>query len=122
MFPAGAPGIAILLLRVSVAMAFIDGSPEVWKSTIGVLICIVFGVLSVFLCLGVLTPVASTICCAIELTQLFLMGPADRRFLLLSSLNAAAIALLGPGAYSIDARLFGRRVITFPPTDTSHRR
>jgi hypothetical protein len=122
MFPAGAPGIALLLLRVSVAMALIEGAPDVWKSIIGVLICIGLGALSVLLCLGLLTPVASTICCAIELTQLFLVGPADRRFLLLSSVNAAAIALLGPGAYSIDARLFGRRVITFPPTDASGRR
>jgi uncharacterized membrane protein YphA (DoxX/SURF4 family) len=32
---------------------------------------------------------------------------------------AAAIALLGPGAYSIDARLFGRReiIIPRPPAD-----
>jgi len=121
MFPAGAPGIALLLLRVSVAMALIEGGPGVWKPTIGVLICIVFGVLSVLMCLGVMTPVAATVSCAIELTQLFIIGPADRRFMLLSSLNAAAIALLGPGAYSIDARLFGRRVITFPPTDASDR-
>ncbi len=29
----------------------------------------------------------------------------------LQALNAAALAILGAGAYSIDARLFGRRVI-----------
>ncbi|HEX3543577.1 MAG TPA: hypothetical protein VHT31_03545 [Candidatus Acidoferrum sp.] len=28
---------------------------------------------------------------------------------------AAAIALLGPGAFSLDARLFGRREILIPP-------
>jgi len=27
---------------------------------------------------------------------------------------AAAVVLLGPGALSLDARLFGRREITFP--------
>jgi len=32
---------------------------------------------------------------------------------------AAGLALLGPGAFSIDARLFGRREIFIPAQDTS---
>jgi hypothetical protein len=32
---------------------------------------------------------------------------------------AIALALLGPGAYSIDARIFGRRVIILPPDDNT---
>jgi uncharacterized membrane protein YphA (DoxX/SURF4 family) len=32
---------------------------------------------------------------------------------------AAAIILLGPGAFSVDARLFGRREIIIPPTSHS---
>lgn len=34
---------------------------------------------------------------------------------------AAGLALLGPGAFSIDARLFGRREIFIPAQDTSDR-
>jgi hypothetical protein len=34
--------------------------------------------------------------------------------LLGQSIDAMALALLGPGAYSIDARLFGRATITLP--------
>lgn len=30
-------------------------------------------------------------------------------------ITAAAIALIGPGAYSLDGRLFGRREIVIPP-------
>jgi hypothetical protein len=36
-----------------------------------------------------------------------------------SMLNSAALALLGPGAYSMDARLFGRREIVLPHSDRS---
>jgi hypothetical protein len=31
------------------------------------------------------------------------------------SLDAMALALLGPGAYSLDSYLFGRRVLVLPP-------
>jgi hypothetical protein len=34
---------------------------------------------------------------------------------------AAALGLLGPGAFSIDARLFGRRQIFIPANDDSDR-
>jgi hypothetical protein len=33
--------------------------------------------------------------------------------------DATAIALLGPGAFSLDARLFGRREILIPPDPRS---
>jgi hypothetical protein len=35
---------------------------------------------------------------------------------LLGPLDAAVLLLLGPGAYSVDARLFGRRVVVLQPT------
>ena len=34
--------------------------------------------------------------------------------------NAAALALIGPGAYSVDARLFGRRVVHLPAGNSRH--
>ena len=33
---------------------------------------------------------------------------------LVFALNALALALLGPGAYSLDARRFGRRLVVLP--------
>jgi len=77
--------------------------------------CLALAAVSTLLCLGFLTPVMSVVACAFEMTALLLAGKADGRFIALSSLNAIVIALLGPGAYSVDARLFGRREVVFPP-------
>jgi hypothetical protein len=80
------------------------------------------GVLLVFLCLmvGVLTPYLSLAVCVYALVSLF--GTANRVNVLIFAsvvLNAGALALLGPGAYSVDARLFGRRVVVVPPSKDS---
>ena len=40
----------------------------------------------------------------------------DRFAALVLIVDAAALALLGPGAHSLDARLFGRREIFIPPS------
>jgi hypothetical protein len=115
-FPTGAPGIALLILRVSLAAAILDGCPDVIRPAGLPLVCLALAMQSVLLCLGLLTPVVSIVACASELTALFVRGPADARFIALSSLNAVVIALLGPGAYSLDARRFGRREIFFRPS------
>lgn len=116
MFPTGAPGIALLLLRISLAAAILDGGSDCMKSSLQLLISLALGAQSLLLCLGLLIPIVSVVACTCELTALFVTGHPDVRFIALSSLNAAAIALLGPGAYSLDARLFGRREIVFPPS------
>jgi uncharacterized membrane protein YphA (DoxX/SURF4 family) len=76
---------------------------------------------------GVFTPGAAV---AVSLATLFIAGtwapPAgttvriDRAAVLLVIVDAMALALLGPGAHSIDAYLFGRREIILP-SDTPHR-
>jgi hypothetical protein len=39
----------------------------------------------------------------------------DMFHMVISILTGVALAVLGPGAYSIDARIFGRRLLTVPP-------
>ena len=115
MFPEGGPGLALLLLRVSAATAFFLtlANGKIVAAAHWVLPCVVG--LAAGLCLGILTPVLSVLIAALELVELFISGGSVWLAPLLPIVNVATLALLGPGAYSIDAWLFGRRVLISPP-------
>src|SRR5262245_5012641 len=119
MFPQGGPGLALFLLRVSVAAVLLISA---WQRTGPTSLLFAAGVLiAISLCLGFLTPYMAAIACAFSVVNL-LTGPhAGNVFFIFCILDAIALLLLGPGAYSIDARLFGRRVTVLPPrTDRNH--
>lgn len=72
---------------------------------------------------GLLTPFACIVvglCAAcVALSGLEAGAPltlADGSSLLFEVVTAAALILTGPGAFSLDARLFGRREIIIPPS------
>jgi hypothetical protein len=69
--------------------------------------------LSALLCLGFLTPVA-----ALLTIPVYLIDTANLRItpgsVLIPICQAIALSLLGPGSYSVDARLYGRRVFVIP--------
>jgi hypothetical protein len=111
MFPTGAAGVALILVRFSVAVTLFAevmpaGNPaaHIWESA-------GLGLLGVAICLGLFTPVSSIACCLIEAAML--LDTKDLVFipLISSILVAASLGLLGPGAYSLDARMFGRRLV-----------
>ena len=77
----------------------------------------------VALVIGFLTPFASLGIgiCLLGIAFSWFPGPpfamlAAPLLVLLVVVTAAGIGLLGPGAFSIDGRLFGRREIVIPPT------
>ncbi len=114
MFPAGVPGVALLLLRVGVsATIFATG----WNSQVPVPVLLVLVPYCLFLCLGIFTPLLAAVGCVLELVSAVFMNHQSIVAVFSSSLDAATLAMLGPGAYSLDARRFGRRVIRFPGED-----
>jgi hypothetical protein len=111
MFPAGAVGAALLIVRISVAallllLLFTGGCASFcwWELTLVAAIVI-------SLCLGICTPLSSTICVFVEASHLLTLRGGDALHLLVSVLITGSLAILGPGAFSIDAKLFGRRLI-----------
>jgi uncharacterized membrane protein YphA (DoxX/SURF4 family) len=75
---------------------------------------------------GFLTPVAAALVGIGATGTLISMVPGHRPDLFSSKLSvallaivAAAVVLLGPGAFSFDARLFGLRELIIPPSRTA---
>jgi uncharacterized membrane protein YphA (DoxX/SURF4 family) len=66
------------------------------------------------LLIGLWTPVAGAVVVLIELRRI-LWKLDDPSISILLGTMALALALLGPGFWSLDARLYGWKVINLPP-------
>ncbi len=112
LFPHGAPGIGLILLRVAVCVGLLLLDPASLIATSSAAIRWSILVVAASLLTGLLTPWSALACCVSAIAVLARTEqPASSLIVLIFGLSAAALMLLGPGAYSLDAVLFGRRRI-----------
>jgi putative oxidoreductase len=108
-FARGWPGVGLLLLRIVAASALIHQAiisfqHEAFSKSI--LLTILTLSCAGALLAGVWTPFASVLALLLEARLAFVERGDPWTCILLGTLSAS-LALLGPGAWSIDARLFG---------------
>lgn len=109
MFPTAGPGVGLLLLRLAVALPLVldaaDPGPLA-PTGLAWLVAVLLGA-------GLMTPILAVGAAALHVVRIG-VDPLMASMLAPHVLAAAAVALLGPGAYSIDARRFGRRLVVTP--------
>ena len=119
-FPGGWPGLGLLLLRALVGVTLIAqivayiGSTKL--SVLSLMVTALVLIIASCLLVGFMTPVAAMViglgAIALAASHVFETNQTLLNVVVLTT----AIALLGPGAFSIDARMFGRREILIPNT------
>jgi putative oxidoreductase len=112
-FPTGGPGAGLLLLRLAVGTSLIlEKIPAPWliPQSLGFGARVAVVCVGVCLLCGLWTPVVASIAAAIELLITFSPAGVSVTHILLLILSVS-LALLGPGAYSVDAHIFGRKRI-----------
>lgn len=116
-FAGGRPGIGLFLMRLVVGFVLVHRSgptvlanPPIAMAIVSVLLVGAGFLLFVGLC----TPFVGTLVALIETCRMVTVS-TDRLFYLVVATCCSALAMLGPGLWSIDARLFGWKQIDPSP-------
>lgn len=112
LFPAGAPGTGLLLLRLSVTI-FLATYPmgrfgrDAWQPFAFYLLAFAVGT-------GLRARSAATIAMILAIVALIAERPELHGAFIANAIDALVLALVGPGAFSLDSRLFGRTTVRLP--------
>jgi len=116
-FAGGWPGIGLILMRLAVGIALVVSAGSTLRSHPLAPMAIVSTLLAgaaILLIVGLYTPIVGTLTALLESYRLVAIS-ADWLVSLLIAASCAALAMLGPGLWSVDARLFGWKRIEPSP-------
>jgi uncharacterized membrane protein YphA (DoxX/SURF4 family) len=131
-FPGGWPGIALLLLRAVLAVALLEQGRFYLQGADGAKVNWLIGLSALasgaLLLIGFLTPIAGAVAGLGTVALGFSLLPPctptifdSKPAVVFAVAILLGIVVLGPGAFSLDARMFGRREIIIPPAGPSYR-
>jgi putative oxidoreductase len=110
------PGIGLLIQRLLMGTALFHSSALRLghaHDLTGTFVSVAEGAAAILLVLGLWTPGVSLLAALIELLGLSL-HMADLCTAIMVATLAITLAMIGPGAWSLDARLFGRKHLEIP--------
>lgn len=115
-FADGLPGAGLLVLRISAGGALtLDAIETVLHgSTLTAIAHVLAAMAGLFLVIGLWTPMVGI---GLALTEVWIMVQSSHDHLrshLLQGALGIALAMIGPGVWSVDARLFGWRRLEIP--------
>ena len=119
-FADGSPGVGLLLLRLLTGAALIHfGIANLREAPpLTIIVLQILGVgAGILLLAGLWTPVAGALAAIVTVSIAFsryFSHSGDPSIAIVQAVLSAVLAMVGPGAWSIDARLFGRKRIDMP--------
>jgi uncharacterized membrane protein YphA (DoxX/SURF4 family) len=112
-FADGWPGFGLLVQRLVTGIALLHDGIVLFKetpATASIAPQAMGAILAIFIMIGLWTPLAGALIAAIEVWTT-LVYPSDLGTAILLATLGATLTMIGPGTFSIDARLFGRKHI-----------